>query len=175
MKAKYLIISTSLITLFFLTLLCSCGAPAAPAKIGDPAPSFSAVTISGETKSLSNFTGKPIMIVFEGCNCPECDKQRPFTTAALKSSGKSINVVTIFINTICTVTPEYVKQHSESEKIADYSTVLIDKDNVIPALYELGKAAPMTVLIDSKGIIKDKKVGRYASQQEVETALKTLN
>jgi peroxiredoxin len=174
MKFTHLITFAILMSIVLLSFSCG-GTSTISAKEGDPAPSFSASTISGETKSLSNFSGKPLMIVFEGRPCPNCDKQRPFVAAAAKAAGKTVNVITIFRPTINKPTPEYIKPHVESEKIAEYSTVILDQNDAIAPTYGLGNATPCTILIDSQGIIRKKQIVPFTSQQEVEALLKSVN
>jgi peroxiredoxin len=39
-------------------------------RLGDPAPAFSLPDLDGATRSLSDYEGKPVAVVFSCCHCP---------------------------------------------------------------------------------------------------------
>lgn len=125
---------------------------------------------TGDSSSLSQFKGKPVIIVFhKTMNCPGCKAQLPFLQAAytsLKDSG--LTIITIYrgdkIN--------QVKDYAINNKIEFLA--LADNDDGFAKRLGFPVGAPINVFIDRSGVIRNYKIGPLKSQQEIEEIIKSL-
>ena len=98
MKTRTPVLAT-IILVTLATMLVGCGSPVTPVpKVGDKAPDFTLQDIDGKNISLSDFNGKPVMIIFQKTmNCPGCIAQKPFVLAAYEQrANKYLEVITIY-------------------------------------------------------------------------------
>src|SRR4030042_2145855 len=73
------------------------------------APDFSLQTLSGETVSLSDFRGKPAMLIFWKINCAACQFQMPFTQAFYEEQAdETIVLLTINVGDTASAAQNYV-------------------------------------------------------------------
>jgi len=126
--------------------------------------------IDNKTVSLSDFRGKPIIIVFhKTMNCPGCATQMPFIRAAYdKQTNAELTVLTIY----------------RGDKLSAVRTFVTNKGYIFTALADPNDEfaikcgfpvmAPITIFIDANGIIKEFKLGPFQSQEEIEDILKSL-
>jgi peroxiredoxin len=126
--------------------------------------------IDNKTVSLSDFRGKPIIIVFhKTMNCPGCATQMPFIRAAYdKQTNAELTVLTIY----------------RGDKLSAVRTFVTNKGYIFTALADPNDEfaikcgfpvmAPITIFIDAKGIIKEFKLGPFQSQEEIEDILKSF-
>jgi len=132
------------------------------------APEFTLQTIKGETVSLSDFRGKPIMLNFWQINCPACQFQMPFTQAVYDElSNETAVILTINIGD----RPSAVQDFVASRGIT--YPVLLDRQGEVAQTYGI-PGVPMTFFIDGAGIIKAYKIGAFKSREEMETAFKSV-
>jgi len=146
--------------------------------VGSTAPNFTWQVVdckslepTNQNMSLTDLHGKPVLIVFtyaEGSGCKECAQQMPYIEAVYNQPSQELTVLNIYTDT-------------NSGSVRDYTA---DKAFLtFPALVDVNKKMgpyciirgyPVNVLIDSEGIIKQYKVGRFIDQAEVESWLESL-
>jgi peroxiredoxin len=144
-------------------LLTACNKPEEVAY----APDFTLQTINGETLSLSDFRGKPVMLTFWRINCPACQVQMPLVQAFYdESHNETIVMLTINIGDKATAVQEFVTSRGET------FPVLLDPQGQVAKLYET-YYIPYTLFIDAEGIVKAYKIGAFQNQQAMEKALKS--
>jgi peroxiredoxin len=132
------------------------------------APDFTLQTISGETVSLSDFRGKPVMLTFWKINCAACQFQMPYIQAAYEEwPSEAIAVLTINVGDSISSAQNYVT----SQKLT--FPVLLDPGGGVTHTYGI-PGVPTTFLIDADGILKAYKIGAFQSQQEMEDSLKSM-
>jgi peroxiredoxin len=132
------------------------------------APDFTLQTMSGETVSLSDFLGKPVMLTFWKLNCPACQFQMPYIQAGYDEwSSDAIVVLTINIGDSIPAIQNYVT----SQKLT--FPVLLDPGGNVAKTYGI-PGVPMTFVIDADGVLKAYKIGAFQSQQSMEDALKSI-
>ncbi|MBC8274334.1 MAG: redoxin domain-containing protein [Chloroflexi bacterium] len=132
------------------------------------APDFTLQTINGETVSLSDFSGKPVMLTFWNINCAACQFQMPYIQAFYDEwSSETIAVLTINVGDSISSAQNYVT----SQKLT--FPVLLDTREGVTQTYGI-PGVPTTFLIDSDGILKAYKIGAFQSQQEMEDSLKSM-
>ncbi len=158
-----------LILALVLVLISSLVACAKPKdKDTTHAPDFTLQTIDGETVSLSDFRGKPVMLIFWEINCAACQFQMPFTQAFYdEQSGETITVLTINVGDTASAAQDYVTGRRLT------FPVLLDRQRKVAQMYGI-PGVPVTFLIDSEGILKAYKIGAFQSQEEMEGAIESV-
>jgi len=132
------------------------------------APDFTLQTISGETVSLSDFRGKPVMLTFWTINCAACQSQISNTQAFYDEwSSETLAVLTINVADSVSAVQDYVAIRKISYP------VLLDQRGTVARTYGI-PGVPVTFLIDSEGIMKAYKIGPLQSQKEIEDALSSV-
>ncbi|GAI45264.1 unnamed protein product, partial [marine sediment metagenome] len=94
-------------------IMVGCGGVATIPQIGDKAPDFTLKNIDGESVSLSDFRGKPVLLVFTSVYCVECTEQMPYIEAAFERSGGKLAVLTVYREDSLS----RVKKHVDEEKL----------------------------------------------------------
>jgi len=144
--------------------LAACNRP----EVTPYAPDFTLQNISGETVSLNDFRGKPVMLTFWKINCPACQLQMPYIQAAYDEwPSETIAVLTINVGDSISYAQNYVT----SQKLT--FPVLLDPRGSVAKTYGI-PGVPVTFLIDSDGILQAYKIGAFQSLQEMEDSLKSM-
>ena len=144
MMRKYIFIVLS-----FLVFCSGCGEGSKkPLAVGDQAPDFKAVTLSGETIHLSDWKGKPVVLRFWSTDCKYCRADTPvFNHYFSKYKDKGLRV--LYVNT-------------DSGSIEEVQTFVRDLDIVFPVMTKGGEAlgaqynvkiVPQTIFIAPDGTI----------------------
>jgi len=123
-----------------------------------------------KSSSLSQFIGKPIMLVFhKTMNCPGCKQQMPFIKAAYENwKDSGFTILTIYRGDKA----QDMKGYVLSNELC--FTALADPDDKVASKLGFAIGAPMSVFVDTKGIIKKYQIGPLQSQEEIENILKSL-
>jgi len=150
-------------------IMVGCGGVATIPQIGDKAPNFTLGTIEGDSLSLSDFRGKTVLLLFTGVNCKECEDQAPYVEAVYRESNERLAVLAIYRFNAPNKVAEYVSEN----KFTDFPA-LPDLKDIVATSYGLGKANPVNIFVNAEGIIKQKKVGPFQSQEEIENMLNSL-
>jgi peroxiredoxin len=131
---------------------------------------FNSLKEKSDSISLSQFQGKPIMIIFhKTMNCPGCKKQIPYIKAAYETwKDNGLTVLTIYRGD----EPKDVKGYVQSNDIN--FCALADPEDMVAAKLGFAIGAPMSVFIDKSGIIKKYQIGALESQEALENILQTL-
>lgn len=132
------------------------------------APDFTLQTINGETVSLSDFYGKPVMLTFWSINCAACQSQVRHIQAFYDDhSSNTIASLTINVGDSALSVQRYANSHGVTYP------VLLDSKKQVAQSYGI-PGVPVTFLIDDKGIIKAYKIGAFRSQEEIELGVKNV-
>lgn len=146
----------------FFTLLVAFGLSTAAAaggpEPGKPAPDFTGTLTSGETVTLSDLRGKPVMLEWTNHLCPYVKKhyesgnmQR--TQRALTEDGVIwVSVISSAPGKQGYVNPEEADKLSESRGTYN-SMMVLDPSGDIGRLYE-AKTTPQMFLIDAEGVLQ---------------------
>lgn len=120
--------------------------------IGKRAPNFTLKDIAGFEVNLSQYRGKPILLVFWATWCPHCRVEMPQINTLYKSFKESVLVFGINVE----------DENSRILKfISDYPMsfpILSDKNGDVSRLYNI-TSIPTLVFVDPDGIVKDVDVG----------------
>lgn len=163
-KHKRHLIPTLGLALVVISLFAAC---AKPEKV-NYAPDFTLQTVNGEPVSLSDFRGKPVMLIFWKINCAACQFQIPFTQAFYDEwSSDTIAVLTVNVRDSISAVQDYITSFGITYP------VLIDSQGKVTQTYGI-PGVPMTFLIDAKGILKAYKIGAFQSREQMESALQDV-
>lgn len=129
------------------------------------APNFTLQTLDGNSVTLSDLRGKPVMLIFWKIHCPACQFQMPSLQALYdEQASKEITILTINVGDSTSAVHDYVT----SSGLA--FPVLLDPRGRIAGAYGI-PGVPVTFLIDAKGIVKTYKIGAFQSRAQIEKAL----
>ena len=132
------------------------------------APDFTLKTTNGESVSLSDFRGKPVMLTFWKINCPACQFQIPYTQAFYDEwSSETIAVLTVNVGDSISAVQDYVTG------LGITYPVLLDRQGKVAQVYGI-PGVPVTFLIDADGILKAYQIGPFQSRQAIESALESV-
>ena len=137
-------------------------------QIGNLAPDFSLVNATGESVSLSDFKGKPVLINFWATWCPSCQEEMPFLQQVYDNWSRK-GLILLAIDT--GESPAKVKEYFAKESLS--LPVLFDFTGSTSDKYGVS-AIPTTFFIDGAGVIRQKMVGAYPSARAIEMQLRTI-
>jgi len=116
--------------------------PAGP-KIGEPAPDFSLPDLAGKTVKLSDFRGKPTLVLFWRPSCGFCERMLPdlktWETNARNGEKRLLVVSTDSV--------------ADNKAMGLRSRVVLDKDGMSVGRQFGAGGTPMAVLVDAEGKI----------------------
>ncbi len=126
-------------------------------QVGKPAPPISAQTPDGETIELSDLKGKVVAINFWATWCPPCRAEMPAFQAAYTGQENS-DFVVLAVNV--GETGEQVQEFVDEFGLT--FPVVLDSSEEIANAYGV-KGLPVTVWVDSEGIIQNQHIGLLTS------------
>lgn len=119
---------------------------AAP-QVGFLAPDFTLTTLAGETVTLSELRGKPVVLNFWATWCPPCRAELPHFQAAHEAHGDEVAILA-------------VDERESPQQVAGFARQLgltfpipLDTDGRIGVEYRV-RALPTTYFIDADGVIR---------------------
>jgi thiol-disulfide isomerase/thioredoxin len=141
---------------------------------------------AGKTETLSTYIGKKkIMLNFWSTFCGACIGEFPFIRGIYEdenlvnrnSENSDFLVLTICIDSNIDEAPSRIKalEGKYSDQVGLFTfPILLDAAGQTQKDYHIW-SIPETAFIDSDGIIRQIQIGRFQSQDEIETILKSLN
>jgi len=132
------------------------------------APDFTLQTVDGQTVTLSELRGEPVMLTFWSTNCPACKVQEPFIQEFYERwSDKALKLLTVNTGDH----PLAVQQYLASNNVN--FPVLMDANREVARSYGL-PGVPVTIFIDARGYITAYKIGPFQSSNEIEKAVDSI-
>lgn len=163
---RVILIGVTTVTLFatFLIALASCSiknaasptqTPRIGLHVGDRAPDFTLMDLSGKKVSLSDYQGRPVMLNFWYPSCSDCvhevaTMQHYYTS----TQAKSQHFVILAVNFI---DDEQTVQHFVQQRHLTYPIAMDDHQRVA-VMYHAWEV-PMSYFIDPEGIIQSVLIG----------------
>lgn len=131
--------------------------PTVGTEVGDSAPDFTLTTLEDKKQvSLSDYKGKPVFINFWATWCPPCKEEMPDIQAFADEYGEEVEVLSINFTKFeprKDEIPVFVKENKLRFPI------LMDRSGEVgEELYKV-ISMPTSYMIDSEGIIREKRVG----------------
>ncbi len=150
---------------------CSVGrSPDRGPEIGNLAPDFQLDNLDGQSVSLRDFKGRPVLVNFWASWCPPCRSEMPFLQdifADKKWADKELVVLAIYIGESPSTVSEFVKKYGLT------FPVLLDITQDVSLEYYV-RAIPTTFFIDRQGIIREIRIGPFSSVTEIERSLEKI-
>ncbi len=129
--------------------------PTPAARVGEPAPAFSAPDISGKTVRLADYAGRTIVLEWTNDGCPFVGKH--YDSGNMQSLQQKYTATGVVWLTIASSAPGEQGYVTSAEAKADLarwraapSDFLLDPDGSVGRLYE-ARATPHMVVIDRTG------------------------
>jgi len=152
------------LTLGLLMTGCSSGTNQQPV-IGKPAPNFKLQSLDGQSISLSDFRGKPVLINFWATWCGPCRIEMPYLQQIYEEwHGKGMVVLTINIGE----SSSQIKEFMQSQGLS--LPVLLDKGGSVAQKYNI-LGIPTTFFLDKDGVIQDKIISAFQNKAQIEKRL----
>jgi len=157
-----------ILTLVLSVTGCSAGSESLGARVGEPAPDFQLSDLDGQSVSLSDFRGKPVLINFWATWCPSCVSEMPYIQEIYEEwSDKGLVVLAINIGESSSKVEEFMQSHNLS------FTVLLDIKQNVAQKYNF-QYIPTTFFIDKDGIIQEKVIGPFQNKTQIENRLSKI-
>ena len=139
--------------------------PTQGTRVGNLAPDFELPNLNGQSVSLSDFRGKPVLVNFWASWCGPCRFEMPFIQEIYEGwSDKGLVVLAIDMGESPSTVKDFIQSHNFS------FPVLLDTNQDVALQYNI-RAIPATFFIDKDGIIQGTKVGAFSSKAEIEKSL----
>ena len=158
------------LTLVLLLAGCSAGSESLGARVGNLAPDFQLQNLDGQTVSLSDFRGKPVLINFWATWCPPCRSEMPYIQEIYEDkewSDKGLVILAVDIGESSSKVEEFMQSLNLS------FTVLLDTKEDVAQRYNI-TSIPTTFFIDKDGIIQDKVIGAFQNKAQIENRLNKI-
>jgi len=141
----------------------------APHK-GFLAPDFSLSTNEGETITLSDLRGKPVLINLWTSWCPPCKAEMPALERVFQDY-KDDGLEILAVNS--TSQDNAADANAFVQDLGLTFTILFDKDGSVSKQYRL-QALPTSIFINREGVIQEIVVGGPMSEALLRSRIKTL-
>ena len=160
LRLLWLIIMTSVL----LITGCSTGPGQGP-RVGQPAPDFQFQTADGQSTSLSNLRGKPVLLNFWATECPPCVWEMPWLQEVYEEwSAKGLVLLAINIGE----SSSRVQEFMQSEGLS--LPVVLDEEGDIAQKYNI-IGIPSTFFVDKEGVIRAMRIGVFRNKKEIVDSL----
>jgi len=178
LKVMLVITLLSVLTSGLLVIGCFAGpeppdgeSPTAPvegAQVGNLAPDFQLQSLDGQTVSLGNLQGKPVLINFWASWCGPCRSEMPYIQEIYEEwVDKGLVLLAINIGESSSKVEEFMQGLNLS------FTVLLDTKQDVAQRYNV-TGIPTTFFIDKDGIIQDKVIGPFQNKTQIENRLSKI-
>ena len=161
-------IKTAILGLVLTTVLLVVGCSSQATQVGELAPDFQLPNLEGQSVSLSDFRGEPVLVNFWASWCGPCRYEMPFIQEVYEEWSAS-GLVMLAINQ-----GESLSTVNDFMQSGNYSfPVLLDISQDVALEYNIW-GMPTTFLIDEDGVIQAIKIGPFLSKTEIETMLSEI-
>ena len=135
------------------------------AIIGQKAPDFRLKNINGQSVSLSDFYGQPVLINFWASWCTPCVSEMPYIEEIYTEwSDKGLVLLTINIGDSSSKVEAFLHKYNLS------LPVLLDTKKTVAQQYNI-RFIPTTFFIDNNGTIQESISGAFPSKTAIENRL----
>ncbi len=150
-------------------LITGCAVGSEPtATVGKAAPDFELQNLDGQSISLSDLKGKPVLINFWATWCGPCVSEMPYIQEIYGEwSGKGLMVLAINMGESSSKVEQFLQDHNLS------LPVLLDTKQVVARRYNI-RGIPTTFFIDKDGTIQEKIIGAFTSKAPIENRLSKI-
>ena len=148
---------------------CSGGSKPAPGpRVGKPAPDFQFQTSDGQSSSLSNLRGKPVLINFWATRCAPCVYEMPLLQEIHDEwSEKGLVLLAVNIGESSSQVNEFMQALGLTFPAA------LDSDGDIAQKYNL-IGIPSSFFVDKDGVIQAMRIGAFRNKTEIVDSLSKI-
>jgi peroxiredoxin len=159
------IVIIAVVAIVGIVLSRSSPGPSDSTLLSQKAPDFTLLTMTGANVTLSELEGTPVVLNFWATWCGPCASELSFFENVARQSGGEIKVIAINIGQPVSEVERFFGEYEPTMIVAldgntEVYTNYSQEDN--PQGY-----IPVTFFVDSEGIVKDIKIGAFASEQEL--------
>jgi len=159
------VITIATLVLGLLVTGCASESEPSEARVGGVAPDFQLDTLDGQTITLSDLRGKPVLINFWASWCGPCVSEMPYLQEIYKEwSGRGIELLAINIGEDSSTVKGFMQKHNLS------LPVLLDTQKAVARRYNIA-GIPTTFFLDKDGIIQEKIIGAFPNKEAIEKRL----
>ena len=146
-----------------LAALCACVGLAAcapaerrPLQVGDRAPEYGARSLAGDSVSLAELDGRPVVVNLWATWCAPCRQEMPELQELAERYGDDLAVVGVSIDRMGT--EEDIRRFLDEVGV-DFPILLDPGERFVHRFMTIG--VPETFLIDAEGVVRRRWTGRY--------------
>ena len=140
-------------------------------KVGEPAPAFTALSLTGETVDSAAFAGKPLWINFWASWCAPCRAELPdMKVAAAQLKEREIQVVAISLDEPTLEAALYAMQNNVTE-----FDLLSDPDRAGTSAGYGVNNFPTHIFVDASGIVRSVVLAPMGVEEAIVNAEKAIN
>ncbi len=137
-------------------------------QVGDLSPGFQLQDLDGETVSLSDLRGSPVILNFWATWCEPCRREMPYLQQIYEEwQDKGLVILTINTRQDVSNVREFMQRNNLS------FPVLLDTNGDVAQKYDI-TGIPTTFFIKKYGIIQERKIGSAPSKQHIEYCLSKI-
>ena len=152
----------ALLLMVILLIVCATGCSPAGSSVDSSAPDFTLQSLDGDSVSLSDFRGKPVMLNFWATWCGYCREEMPYFHQIDKEWPDSeLVVLMINVGERASMVDSFMEAYNLS------LTVLLDSRRTVSEKYNI-VGLPTTYFIDKDGIIREKVPGAFRDKETIE-------
>ena len=157
-----------ILTLGLAITVGSCGSEPTEARVGQPAPDFQLQNLDGQSVSLNDLKGKPVLLNFWSTRCPPCVAEMPYLQEIYDEwSGKGLMLLAINGGESSSTVKGFMQNHNLSLPVLlDTELVAVQRYNIV--------GIPTTFFIDKDGVIQEKIIGAFPNKAEIEKRLSKI-
>jgi len=168
MNKKLTAILVTILTSGLLITGCSAGSEPSTATVGKAAPNFQLQNLDGQSISLNDLKGKPVLVNFWATWCRPCVSEMPYIQEIYEEwSGKGLMVLAINRGESSSKVEEFLQSNNLS------LPVLLDTNKAVAQRYNI-RGIPTTFFIDKEGIIQEIIIGAFPNKEAIETRLNKI-
>ena len=149
----------------------NCASEGEPRPVpGGVAPDFELQNLDGQTVSLRDFQGSPVLLNFWASWCGPCRFEMPFLqeiSEEVKWKALDLEVIAVNLGESAAEARGFMEGSGFTFK------VLLDRTGKVGDVYNI-RSIPTTFFIDERGIIRDSDVGAYQSTGAIEQRLEQM-
>ena len=147
---------------------CSAGSEPSEVRLVGQAPEFQLEDLDGQSVSLSDFQGKPVLLNFWATWCSPCRSEMPYLQEIYEEwSSQGLVMLTINIGESHSKVSNFLQTYNLS------LPVLLDTKSSVAQEYNI-TGIPTTLFIDKDGVIQQKIIGAFPSKESIEKNLNAI-
>ena len=167
-RNRLLIITLALLVPVLVITGCAGNPGSKAATVGQPAPDFTLSDLDGNSVSLTDFAGKPVLVNFWNTGCPPCREEMPYLQQVYDENiGTELVMLTINIAESADTVKDFFQDRNLS------LPVLLDSDTAVTRRYDI-QGIPTTFFIDKEGIIRVKVIGAFPGKSAIDSRMSEI-